>query len=61
MYNLLNQYDAVTVADFYDCIGESKEFTDESYGWVSLEGTRVSSTRGGFFLDLPPTELLNHR
>lgn len=59
MYNLLEQYDVVTVGDFYDCVGESKEFTDENYGWTSLTGTRIIRRNGGYVIDLPATELLN--
>jgi len=61
MYNLLDQYDAVTVGDFYDCVNVTKEFTDENYGWTSLTGTRIVSRGGGYILDLPATERLNRR
>lgn len=58
MYNLLDQYDQVTVGDFYDCVGETKEFTDENYGWTTLAGTRIIRRNGGYVVDLPPTEHL---
>lgn len=58
MANLLADYDQVTVGDYYDCVGETKEFTDENYGWTSLVGTRVLRRDGGYVIDLPPTESL---
>lgn len=59
LINCLSQYDQVTVGDFYDAIGETKEFTDENYGWTTLAGTRIiAAGRDGWVIDLPPTELL---
>lgn len=59
LYNTLNQYDVVTVGDFYDAVGATKEFTDENYGWTALGGIRIIRRGGGYIIDLPPTERLN--
>lgn len=61
LYNLLNMYDQVTVGDFYDAVGATKEFTDENYGWTTLSGTRIIRRGGGWVVDLPATEQLNRR
>ena len=58
LYNTLAQYDVVTVGDFYDAVGASKEFTDENYGWTALGGIRIIRRGGGYIIDLPPTEPL---
>lgn len=58
LYSLLSQYEQATVSDFYDLCGITPEFTDEKYGWTSLEGSRASRTRDGWVLDLPKPEIL---
>lgn len=60
MFEVLKEYEQVTVADLLGLIGETPEYTDESYGWVSLRGASVVRTRGGLYLlDLPRTEVLS--
>lgn len=56
MYDLVNSYDSVTVADFYDLVGITSEFTDNKWGWTNLHGSRVIRARDGYLLDLPKPE-----
>lgn len=58
MFDILDQYEQVTVADLYDLCDITSEPTDNSYGWEDLRGTRVVSVGGGFLIDLPRTEPL---
>lgn len=59
MYEIIGRHDEVTVADLLQMVGETPEFTDEKWGWTSLEGARaVRSSGGGYILALPPTEPL---
>ncbi len=53
MYELLDQYKQVTVADFYDMVGISSEFTDHKFGWTDLRGARVTRVRDGYRIELP--------
>lgn len=53
MYTLLSQYEVVTVADLYELLGETGEFTDDRYGWTDLRGTDIARVREGYLLDLP--------
>jgi hypothetical protein len=53
MYNLLSQYEQVTVSEFYELVGVTDEFTDRGWGWTSLQGSSVVRVRGGYLLDLP--------
>lgn len=54
MLELLDQYKQVTVADYYDMLDISSEFTDHKYGWTDLRGVKVVPVRGGGYrLDLP--------
>lgn len=46
MYDALEQYNAVTVADFYDLCDIQPEFTDRQWGWESLQGSQVRMIRG---------------
>lgn len=53
MLDRIDQYGVATVADFYDSMGMSYDFTDDSYGWTSLQGIRIRHVREGFILELP--------
>jgi hypothetical protein len=60
LFDLVNRYDAATVADLYDLVGIGSDYTDDRYGWTDLRGagaTRLSRGQG-YLLDLPQTELL---
>lgn len=58
MYLLLQQYEQVTLSDFYSMIDISGNYTDETRGWTDLAGTRIRKVRGGFVVDTPPKENL---
>ena len=58
MYDLLNQYRVVTVADLYEAAGLSSGIRDNSYGWTSLEGAKIVHDRGGYVLQLPRPTLI---
>ena len=55
-----DNYNAVSVADYYDMIGVHSEFTDNSYGWTMDSITRASvvPVRGGFVIKFPPVEVI---
>lgn len=53
MEELLDRFDAVSVADLFDMAGMSCNYTDNKYGWTDLEGARVKSVRDGYIIDLP--------
>lgn len=59
MYEIIGRHDEVSVADFMQMVGETPEFTAETWGWTSLEGSRVRrAPGGGYVIDLPRTESL---
>lgn len=53
LLDLHNQYRVVTVADLYEMVGKSAQISDNSYGWTSLDGARISKVRDGYLLELP--------
>lgn len=54
MYDLLERYDVVTVADLYELTGLRAGHTDHKWGWDRLSGTKVGRVRGGgYVLELP--------
>lgn len=58
MYEVLERYDSISVADFYDLVGVSSGHTDHKWGWEKLSGVRILRVNGGFILDLPKPEPL---
>lgn len=53
MGELLNMYQQVTVADLYELVGVSNEYTDNYYGWIDLSESGIRRINGGFKLELP--------
>lgn len=49
----------VTLADYYNCFKDHpSDFTDERYGWKSLDHVTITRARDGYILGLPPVEEL---
>lgn len=55
MEDLIDTYKIVSVADFYDLVGISGNYTDNKYGWTNLRNARVERLRheDGYILKLP--------
>lgn len=54
MDELLETYGFVSVADMYDLVGITCEYTDNKYGWTSLNTAKTVRARdGGYMLSLP--------
>jgi len=53
MYELLDHFDAVSVADLFDLAGESCNYTDNKYGWTNLNDAYVKPVNGGYMIQLP--------
>ena len=57
---MMDQYDVVTVMDFYDLVGITGNFTDEKFGWFDLRQAEVRRVREGFIINLPrPVDIDN--
>lgn len=53
MEEILDEYGQVRIADYYDLVGISGEYTDNNYGWNDLKYADVERTRDGFIIKLP--------
>lgn len=59
MYDILENYDSVSVADLHGLLGWSSSYTDNKWGWTDLNGTDVRRVREGYILVLPKTTALD--
>lgn len=59
MFNIIGQYEVVTVAELMEMAGMTPVYTDRQHGWTSLRGAQAHLVRGGgYLLDLPAPEAL---
>jgi hypothetical protein len=56
MQDLIVDYGKCTVADYYDMVDQTWEYTDKYWGWTDLSGVRPRPVHGGCVLDLPELE-----
>ena len=50
LLDILDKYAFVTVADVYDCIGESCDYRKSQYGWTDLRGTEIIRSNGRYVI-----------
>lgn len=53
MDELISTYGLVSVADFYDLVGISGNYTDNKYGWTDIRSASVVRVRDGYMIKLP--------
>lgn len=58
LVDLTIDYGMASVADLYDLVGITSNFTDNKYGWTDLRNASVSRVRGGYLINLPRTTIL---
>lgn len=51
--DMIERYDDVSVAAFYELVGMPSEHTDEKYGWTNLANARVDMVRDGYCIRMP--------
>ena len=59
LVDLTIDYGMATVADLYDLVGITSQFTDNKFGWTDLRDASVSRVRGGYLINLPKTQVLD--
>lgn len=53
MDEMIATYGVVSVADFYDLIGVSGNYTDNKYGWTNIRNADVVRVRDGYMIKFP--------
>ena len=53
MEEVIDRYQMVTVADLYDMLGVTGEYTANRYGWTNISSATVVRGRDGYYLKLP--------
>lgn len=53
MSELIELYGQVSVADMYDLVGITGQYTDNSYGWTNIRNAETVRVRDGYLLKLP--------
>lgn len=51
--DIVDQYGHVRVADLYDLVGISGDYTDNDYGWFNVRNVEIIRTRDGYKLKMP--------
>lgn len=54
MLATIDKYGIISVADMYDLVGITGNYTDNKYGWTDLRSARIERERdGGYTINLP--------
>lgn len=59
MDELISTYGIVSVADLYDLVGITGNYTDNKYGWTDIRNASVVRVREGYMIKLPKALPLN--
>ena len=58
MEKIIETYGFVRVADLYDLVGITCNYTDNNYGWTNIRSAESVKVRDGYMLKLPKAEPL---
>lgn len=53
MDELMEQYGLVRVADLYDLVGITGNYTDNKYGWTNIRNAEIIRIRDGYMIKMP--------
>lgn len=59
MDELIDTYGLVSVADFYDLVGVTGNYTDNKYGWTDIRTASVIRVRDSYMIKLPKALPIN--
>lgn len=59
MDELVDMYGLASVADLYDLVGITCDYTDNKYGWTDIRNASVVRTRDGYLIKMPKAMPLN--
>ena len=50
---LIETYGLVRVADLYDLVGITGNYTDNKYGWMNIRNAEIMRVRDGYMIKMP--------
>lgn len=53
MDEIMEEYEVVRVADLYDLVGITGEYTDNKYGWTNIRNAEIERVRDGYRIKMP--------
>lgn len=53
MDEIMEEYDIVRVADLYDLVGVTGDYTDNNYGWTNIRNAKIVRVYDGYKIDMP--------
>lgn len=53
MDELVSMYGMVSVADMYDLMGVTAQYTDNNYGWTNIRAAEIRRIRDGYVIKMP--------
>ena len=53
MDELIDAYGLVRVADLYDLVGITGNYTDNKYGWTNIRNAEIIRVRDGYMIKMP--------
>lgn len=53
MDEIMEEYESVRVADLYDLVGVTGQYTDNNYGWTNIRNAEVVRVRDGYKIKMP--------
>lgn len=53
MDELMDTYGLVRVADMYDLVGITGNYTDNNYGWTNIRNAEIIRVRDGYMIKMP--------
>lgn len=51
----IRKYGQASIADLYDAVELTSDWTDSQYGWTDIRGAKIRPIRDGFMIIMPPT------
>lgn len=51
--SLIEEYHQASIADYFDLLGQTSEYTDNKYGWFDLSRASVRPCSGGYYIEMP--------
>ena len=55
----MERYKCFSIADYYKTCKWPYEYTDDNYGWYTMQGISITHVPGGWTIDFPKPEPLN--